>query len=132
MNDEWTNRTFPIHRSLLDLLALKTLGRFFLGLGFFRGQGKLLRAGGTLTNLKVGDAFVVNFCGKQQFRGVIAETNSISKFDNGQPFIEKLERRFLAFALGDMPQHKDGLSLPLSPQVPQCTLRGGRTRECPS
>jgi len=122
----------PYSSLVTDLLALKTLGWFFLGLGFFRRQGKLLRACGTLTNLKVSDAFVVNFCGKQQFRGVIAEIDSISKFDNGQPFIEKLERRFLAFALGDMPQHKDRLSLPLSPQVPQCTLRGGRTRECPS
>lgn len=112
--------------------ALKTLGRFFLGLGFFRSQGKLLLACNTLTNFKVGDAFVVNFCGKQQFRGIIAETDSIRKFDDGQPFIEKLERRFLAFALGDMSQHKDRLPFSLSPQVPKCTLRGARTRECSS
>jgi hypothetical protein len=68
-----------------------------------------------VTNLEIRHAFVIDFCGKQQFRRIVPKAGVIRKFDDSETFIEKLKGGLLTFALGNMPHDKYRLALPLGP-----------------
>jgi hypothetical protein len=70
-----------------------------------------------VTNLKVSDAFVIDFRRQQQFERIVSHEDAIGKLDDGKPDIEQFKNGFLPFSLEHVADHEDGLAFSLRPQI---------------
>jgi hypothetical protein len=93
-------------------------------LAFLHGKRKEHPTGSAWPNLKIRNAVLVDFSGKQELSRVIAHESLIAELHNGQPVVEGFKGGLLAFASEHMTENKDRLPLTLDTEILQRSLRG--------
>lgn len=81
------------------------------------GQRKQQLAGLTEANFKEGDAVFIDISREQEFDRIIAHRSAIAEFDEGDPVIEDLKRRFLPFAIEHMAEDEDRLAFAFRAEI---------------
>jgi len=91
------------------------------------GQGEEQFTGLARTDFKVRDALFIDVSGKQEFDRIIAHGSAIAEFDEGDPVIEDLKRRFLPFAIEQMAEDEDRLAFAFRAEIFEGMLGRRRT-----
>jgi hypothetical protein len=107
--------------------ARRAQGGFFVGFAFGNGQGKQLFTLAAKADFEIGTPFVVHFGREQKLYWIKTEDDPVSKFDQREPIVKYFKRRFLAFAIQEMPDYQYRLSFAFGSKISQSALRIRRT-----
>lgn len=112
--------------------AFRTGRRFLFCVAFLAREGKQLFTVPAFADFEIGNALRVDFRGKEQLEGVVADRQTVGKLDDSKSIIEHFKGGFLASPFEEMAHDENRLSFPLGAEVAQRALPGGGAGKLPA